>query len=136
MSSALLSYDEAAALVSAHAQRLLERSPAVERVELGAAAGRVLAEPLRADRDLPPFPRSTRDGFACRAAEAASHSRLRVVGSIRAGEAPQGPLPAGAAWEIMTGAPVPQGADAVAMQGRKADRLIVVFIALPSGLVT
>ena len=75
----------------------------------------MLAEALRADRDLPPFPRSTRDGYACRAAEAAEHSRLRVVGTIRAGEAPSGPLPPGAAWEIMTGAPVPQGADAVAM---------------------
>lgn len=94
---------------------LVELKPAVERVELGAANGRVLAEPLRADRDLPPFPRSTRDGYACRAAEAAAHSRLRIVGSIRAGEAPVGPLSAGAALEIMTGAPVPQGADAVAM---------------------
>src|SRR5205823_10141204 len=70
---------------------------------------------LRADRDQPPFPRSTRDGFACRAEEANTHKALRVAGSIHAGQPPAGPLPEHAAWEIMTGAAVPQGADAVAM---------------------
>lgn len=71
--------------------------------------------PILADRDMPPFPRSTRDGFACRAAEAATHQWLPVAGSIRAGDPPAEPLPARAAWEIMTGAAVPAGADAVAM---------------------
>jgi molybdopterin molybdotransferase len=118
MSGALLSYDEAAACVSAHARRLAERQRVVEQMELGLAAGRALAESLLADRDQPPFPRSTRDGFACRAAEASSHGALRVVGSIRAGQPPAGPLPPGAAWEIMTGAPVPDGADAVVMLER------------------
>jgi molybdopterin molybdotransferase len=70
---------------------------------------------MHADRDQPPFARSTRDGFACRAVEASKHTRLTIAGSARAGDAPAGPLPAGAAWEIMTGAPVPAGADAVAM---------------------
>jgi molybdopterin molybdotransferase len=115
MSSALPSYDEAAALVAAYAAQLGRSRPSAERVDLGRAAGRVLAQPLFADRDQPSFARSTRDGFACRASEASVHLPLTIVGSTHAGEAPAGPLPPGAAWEIMTGAPVPAGADAVAM---------------------
>jgi molybdopterin molybdotransferase len=114
MSSALLSYEEAAALVADKA-RGLARQPSVECVELGAAAGRVLAQPLCADSDQPPFTRSTRDGFACRAAEASSHAFLRIAGATRAGDSPAEALPPGAALEIMTGAPVPEGADAVVM---------------------
>ena len=114
MSSALPSYEQAAAIVAAYAAELPCR-PATERVDLGKAAGRVLSGSLLADRDQPPFPRSTRDGFACRAAEANTHKPLAVAGSIHAGQPPVGPLPAGAAWEIMTGAAVPIGADAVAM---------------------
>jgi molybdopterin molybdotransferase len=87
----------------------------VERVSLRQALGRVLAQPLRADNDQPPFARSVRDGFACRAKEASAHRPLAVAGSTRAGQAPSGPLARGAAWEIMTGAPVPAGADAVMM---------------------
>ena len=112
---ALPTYAEAAALVAGHAARLRRSRPAVERASLSAAAGRVLAQPLCADRDQPPFTRSTRDGFACRAAEASMHTPLNLVGSTRAGEAPAGPLPNGAAWEIMTGAPVPRSANAVMM---------------------
>jgi molybdopterin molybdotransferase len=109
------SYQEAAALVGKYAARISGEPRPTERVELGCASGRVLARALYADRDQPPFARSTRDGFACRAAEASKHRFLNLVGSSRAGEAPAGPLPEGAAWEIMTGAPVPAGADAVAM---------------------
>jgi molybdopterin molybdotransferase len=113
MSSALLSFGEATALVAAHAARL---SPlGTERVALDEANGRVLAQMLRADRDQPPFSRSTRDGYACRAAEANGHKELALAGSTRAGQSPSAPLPVGSAWEIMTGAPVPQGADAVIM---------------------
>jgi molybdopterin molybdotransferase len=111
----LPSYDEAAELVAAYAAKLARLRPGVERVPLNQALGRVLAEPLRADADQPPFARSTRDGFACRAAEASAHRPLAVAGSTRAGQTPSGPLPRGAAWEIMTGAPVPSGADAVVM---------------------
>ncbi len=93
----------------------LARQPASERVELGSAAGKVLATAVLADRDQPPFPRSTRDGFACRAAEASAYAELRVTGSTRAGQAPAPPLAPGCAWEIMTGAPVPAGPTAVAM---------------------
>ncbi len=117
MSPALPSYDEAARMVAACAARILPPAApdGIARVPLSAAAGRVLAAPLRADFDQPAFARSTRDGYACRAAEAAAHAWLRVAGSTRAGQAPAGPLASGAAWEIMTGAPVPEGADAVVM---------------------
>jgi len=111
----LLSFDEASALVAAYTAQRTRFRPSVECVELARAAGRVLARPLRADSDQPPFARSTRDGFACRAAEASRHRPLAVAGLTRAGQAPSGPLPPGAAWEIMTGAPVPAGADAVMM---------------------
>jgi molybdopterin molybdotransferase len=114
MSAPLPSYREAAALVAACAAQI-PVSSRIERVALASAAGRALVRPLRADSDQPAFARSTRDGYACRAAEAAAHVWLRVAGSTRAGEAPAPPLAPGDAWEIMTGAPVPEGADAVAM---------------------
>jgi molybdopterin molybdotransferase len=115
MSENVLSYNEAAALVAKSAAKLARIARPIERVPLARTAGRVLARPLRADRDQPPFARSTRDGFACRAAEASAHAPLRVAGATRAGVAPSGPLARGSAWEIMTGAPVPRGADAVVM---------------------
>jgi molybdopterin molybdotransferase len=102
-------------MVAAYAAQWAKSRPSVERVELGAAAGRVLAKPICADRDQPPFARSTRDGFACQAADASTHEFLPIAGSTRAGLAPAGPVPQGSAWEIMTGAPVPAGADAVVM---------------------
>lgn len=108
-------YEEASERVAAVATRFRSRKPDAERVALAGAAGRVLAASLRADQDQPPFARSTRDGFACRAAEASAHRPLPVAGSTQAGESAAGPLPPGAAWEIMTGAPVPPGADAVVM---------------------
>lgn len=111
----VLRFDEAAELVATCAARLARIKPAIERVDLSRAAGRALAAPLRADSDQPPFARSTRDGYACRAAEASAHRPLVVAGATRAGQSPGGSLPRGAAWEIMTGAPVPKGADAVMM---------------------
>lgn len=116
MSSDLPSYEQAAAVVAENALSIArEHHPRTECVDLAHAAGRILAGPLLADDDQPPFPRSTRDGYACRAAEASTHTRLPVAGSTHAGEAPAGPLPARAAWEIMTGAAVPEGADCVVM---------------------
>ena len=85
MSPALPSYEEAAALVAHYAARLAGLRPSAQSVRLGLAAGRVLAQPLYADRDQPPFARSTRDGFACRAAEASVREWLTVAGTIRAG---------------------------------------------------
>ena len=115
MSSDLPSYELAAALVAAHAQKIALRPPSTERITLAIAAGRILAVPIAADDDQPPFARSTRDGYACRAAEASAHTALPIAGSTHAGQAPAGPLPEGKAWEIMTGAPVPAGADCVVM---------------------
>jgi molybdopterin molybdotransferase len=86
---------------------------ATEEVALAEAAGRVLAESVTADRDYPPFPRSARDGFAVRAADLPG--QLRITGEVRAGEVFRGSVGAGEAVEIMTGAPLPEGADAVIM---------------------
>ena len=77
------------------------------------AAGRILAEEILADRDYPPFARSARDGFAVHAADVPGE--LRVTGEVRAGEIYGGAVGFGEAVEIMTGAPLPHGADAVAM---------------------
>lgn len=87
--------------------------PARECIPLADAEGRVLAETILADRDQPAFHRSTRDGFAVRAAELPGP--LRVIGEIAAGSALGRPLRSGEAAEIMTGAPLPEGADAVVM---------------------
>jgi molybdopterin molybdotransferase len=115
MDSALPNYEQAAKLIAAYAAERSKQPPAVEQLPLEHCSGRVLAQKIVADTDQPPFTRSTRDGFACRAAEASLHQPLRIAGANRAGDAPSGPLPSGAAWEIMTGAAVPEGADAVAM---------------------
>jgi molybdopterin molybdotransferase len=115
MSADLLSYADADAVVARYAREMGPVRRAFERVALGDASGRVLAQAIVADQDQPPFDRSTRDGFACRANEASAHRALRVAGATHAGEAPPGPLPPGAAWEIMTGAPLPPGSDAVMM---------------------
>jgi molybdopterin molybdotransferase len=115
MKSALPSYEEAAAKVTAYAAQLDRFQPAREFVGLDQALGRVLAHSLSADSDQPPFARSTRDGYACRAAEACTHAPLTIAGIVRAGDPPSGSLPPAAAWEIMAGAPVPDGADAVMM---------------------
>jgi molybdopterin molybdotransferase len=87
--------------------------PPVETVPLTSAAGRVLAQSIHADRDYPPRPRSVRDGFAVRAADVPAE--LAIIGEVRAGEEPRLSLSASEAIEIMTGASVPAGADAVVM---------------------
>lgn len=104
-----LTFDEARACVL----REVGVSMATETVSLADAAGRVLAQEIAADRDYPPFPRSARDGFAVRAADLPGE--LLVIGEVRAGEAFIGSVAAGEAVEIMTGAGVPDGADAVVM---------------------
>jgi molybdopterin molybdotransferase len=90
-----------------------------ETVSLLEARARVLAEKILADRDFPPFPRAIRDGYAVRSADLASVPvQLAVVGEIKAGAAPQmiaRDINPGEAAEIMTGAPMPAGADAVVM---------------------
>jgi molybdopterin molybdotransferase len=87
--------------------------PGVEEASLDSAAGRVLAEDVAADRDTPALPRSVRDGFAVRAIDLPGE--LDVIGEVRAGERFSGEVGPRQAVEIMTGAPVPEGADAVVM---------------------
>jgi molybdopterin molybdotransferase len=112
---ALLPFDEARAIVLEKTGSL-KRVLVPETVPLADAAGRVLAEDVRADRDYPPFPRSARDGFAVRSADVANPpARLRVLGETRAGEPSRFTVGPGEAVEIMTGAPAPAGADAVVM---------------------
>lgn len=84
-----------------------------EEVALASSAGRVLAEDITADRDYPPVARSIRDGFAVRSGELPG--AFDVIGEVRAGEHFSGEVGAGQAVEIMTGAPVPAGADQVIM---------------------
>jgi molybdenum cofactor synthesis domain-containing protein len=100
---------EAVRIVVAKAEPL-----AAERVALGEALGRVLAEDVFADTDLPPFDRAQMDGYAVRSADVReTPARLRVVGEAAAGDGWRGTLRAGEAVRIMTGAPLPSGADSV-----------------------
>ena len=99
---------------------ILERIPLlpVEEVALAEAAGRVIRADCASDLDLPPFDRSRMDGYAVRAADtlgasAGNPSRLRAIGEVAAGVSFSGSVGAGEAVRIMTGAPVPAGADAV-----------------------
>ena len=85
-----------------------------ERVALDDALGRVLAEDVVADTDLPPFDRAQMDGYAVRSVDTADAPvRLKLVGEAAAGEGWRGHLRAGEAVRIMTGAPLPVGADGV-----------------------
>jgi molybdopterin molybdotransferase len=87
--------------------------PSTEQVPLREADGRVLAADVAADRDSPPIARSVRDGYAVHAVDLPGE--LQVVGEVRAGEHYAGVVGRGQAVEIMTGAPIPAGADAVVM---------------------
>ncbi|HEY1757284.1 MAG TPA: gephyrin-like molybdotransferase Glp [Bryobacteraceae bacterium] len=104
-----LTFEEARACVLAKARR----GSGTESVGTLAASGRVIAENIVADRDYPPFPRSARDGFAVRAVDLPGE--LEIIGEVRAGQVFSGSIGAGEAVEIMTGAPMPQGSDAVVM---------------------
>jgi molybdopterin molybdotransferase len=109
---ATVSFPEARRIVidTVRAARTL---PSVEPVTLASAAGRVLAEEVRADRDTPALGRSVRDGFAVRSADVPG--KLAVIGEVRAGARFEGAVGPGQAVEIMTGAPVPAGADTIVM---------------------
>jgi molybdopterin molybdotransferase len=116
----VVSFEEARHTVEQHAAKVRRtgiESGEVESVDLVAARGRVLAAPLLADRDCPAFPRATRDGYAVRAADVEQvPTRLEVVGEIKAGDAGETcAVNRGQAVSIMTGAPLPTGADAVVM---------------------
>jgi molybdopterin molybdotransferase len=120
VSAGVVSFEEARRMVEEHAARVraaVAESGVVETIELGKARGRVLAEALVADRDFPPFARATRDGFAVRAADVeVVPARLEVIGEIRAGDSGEKVVVGvGQTASIMTGAPLPPGADAVVM---------------------
>jgi molybdopterin molybdotransferase len=117
-------------VAEAHARLMRLFAPlGVEEVPLSEAAGRVLAGDVVAGRDQPPFPASARDGYALRAADAASGAPLRLVGTSSAGGRYPAPLAAGETVRIFTGAPVPEGADAVLIQEeatRDGDAVVAV----------
>jgi molybdopterin molybdotransferase len=111
----MLSYSEARQKVIEVAGGL-KRPFARTHVEIEQAFGRILAAPVLADRDYPPFDRSTRDGFAVRSEDArVPGARLECVGELRAGGHFDAKVEPGQCVEIMTGAAMPQGADAVVM---------------------
>ncbi len=88
--------------------------PRVEEIDFLSGLGRVLAEDVAATMNIPPFHRSSMDGFAVRAVDVTDAPvRLRCVGEVRAGGGATVPLGPGEAVSVMTGAPVPEGADAV-----------------------
>ncbi len=111
----MLSYEQAR-------QKVIEvvaarrRPPARQVVEISHALGRVLAGAVLADRDYPPFDRATRDGFAVRAGDVSTPGRtLEIIAEIKAGDAFPGSIGPDQCAQIMTGAGVPRGADAVVM---------------------
>src|SRR5438105_11520938 len=115
-SNPVLSFEEARACVEQHAKGL--STSGTETCGILEALGRVFAEDIHADRDLPPFPRATRDGYALRAQDVATVPvKLKVIGQVKAGSSlpPEVKMTSGTCVEIMTGAPVPEGADAVVM---------------------
>src|ERR1700676_3948923 len=116
-SARVLSLEEARHLVERFAAGLSPEE--AETVDLLAGLGRVLAEGILADRDFPPFARATRDGYAVRAADLAEiPARIEVVGEVKAGDWPEAGVCSvgrGQAVGIMTGAALPEGADAVVM---------------------
>jgi molybdenum cofactor synthesis domain-containing protein len=101
------------------------------------ALGCVTADPILAGDDVPPFPNTAMDGFAVRAADTAGAPvRLRVVATLPAGSAPDRAVGPGEAVRIMTGAPMPPGADAVVMVERTSphdDGMVTIEVAARAG---
>lgn len=106
--------DEALRLLRARLNCIVD----VETVPLGAACGRILAQDLVAERNIPNADNSAVDGYALRAADLAEGGKIRlpVVMRVAAGDPPPGLLQVGAVARIFTGAPMPEGADCVVMQ--------------------
>ncbi|MFH1530307.1 MAG: gephyrin-like molybdotransferase Glp [Pseudomonadota bacterium] len=106
--SPMIPFDDALRIALEHV-----RPVGTERVSLAVAGGRVLAESIRADHDIPPFDKSAMDGFACRREDLGRP--LTIIETIPAGATPRRHVGAGQCARIMTGAPVPAGADTVFM---------------------
>ena len=103
-----------------------------ERVPFRSALGRILAEDVTADRNVPPHPRSAMDGYAVRSADLPG--TLEVLGELMAAEVFEGTLGRGQAMRIMTGAKVPDGADCVVMvedTRAEEDRVVIDGAAAP-----
>jgi len=110
----VLSYQQARDLVVSRTTAR-SREPQIESVPLLNSLGRILAQEIVADRDYPPFHRSIRDGYAVRAADSHLGTTLRCIGELKAGDTPAMSVPPGTCIQIMTGAALPEGADAVIM---------------------
>jgi molybdopterin molybdotransferase len=120
-------------------ERILARITPLEATEVGLldALGAVLTEDATADRDVPPFRNSAMDGYAVRGADVAqSGVRLRVVGAVAAGALPDRAVGAGEALRIMTGAPMPDGADTVVRieDTDNGTEVVTINAATPQGL--
>jgi len=124
--SGMITVEDALARVLASAEAPLDE----ERVSLEAAHGRVLARDLAALRTQPPFANSAMDGYALRAADTLdATTTLTVVGESAAGRAFGGAVGPGQAIRIFTGAPMPEGADAIVVQEevrREGDRIALM----------
>ncbi|MDH5374181.1 MAG: molybdopterin-binding protein [Candidatus Bathyarchaeota archaeon] len=113
----LLTFDEAQQVI----QQCFKPKPlSIEEIPLLEAYNRVLAEDVTATLNIPPFNRSTVDGYAVRAedtfgAEESKPVSLKFCGTVNVGEPPKIKVPCGTAAEIVTGAPIPEGADAIVM---------------------
>ena len=119
-------------------ERILERiAPlAAENVPLAQARGRVLAEEVRAERDVPPFTNSAMDGYAVRAVDVRTASpsqpvHLSLLGEVRAGAAPPAAVQPNTTLRIMTGAMLPEGSDAVVRVEDAAERDGAVEVRIP-----
>jgi molybdopterin molybdotransferase len=110
----MLRYEEARQMVISQAEVRRVSAPVVS-IPVSDALGFVLAEEIRTDRAYPPFDRSTRDGYAARASEAGAGKTIRCVGEIKAGDSVTELLAPATCVQIMTGAAIPAGADAVVM---------------------
>jgi molybdopterin molybdotransferase len=110
----MLSFEEARQVVISQSKKYTSARSTLE-LDVNDALGYVLAQEVCSDREYPPFDRSTRDGYAVRATEAAHGAILPCFGEIKAGDTVSQPLKPGTCIQIMTGAAVPTGADAVVM---------------------
>jgi molybdopterin molybdotransferase len=109
----VLSYQQARELVISRTTAL--NKPQTESISLLNALGFVVSQEILADRDYPPFNRSIRDGYAVRAADTHPGATLRCIGELKAGDTPSIVVQSRTCVQIMTGAAVPDGADAVIM---------------------
>ena len=110
----MLSYEQARKKVIEQVGK--KKGPrAIASVSVWDALGLVLAQDVKTDREYPPFDRSTRDGYAVRSNEVSPGAQRKCAGEIKAGDVVRESLAEGTCWQIMTGAAVPSGADAVVM---------------------